>query len=193
MNPKRQLIEACIEGDRKAQEELYKACFSPLMTICNRFANSKDDAAVLLNGAFLKIFQNIKKQNPDIPFMAWARRITVNHCINEYRKNKTRSKHIDIAEDNELDYHANSIIPSQNEKGEYPPETLKRVRQEILNLPNTTQEVFQLFVFEGLSHQEIAQNLGMKEGTSKWHVNNARKILKNALKQTLKVLSSIAL
>ena len=66
MNPKPQLIEACKKGDRKAQEELYKQCFSPLISICFRFANNKDDPAILLNEAFFKILQNIEKQNPTV-------------------------------------------------------------------------------------------------------------------------------
>lgn len=192
MNPNRQLIEACIKGDRKAQEELYKFCFSPLISICFRFANSKDDAAALLNEAFFKILQNAEKQNPEVPFMAWARRITVNHCINEYRKDQTRKKHIEVAEDDVLDLHGVAEFELDDD-GNYSAETLEIVRKEILNLPPTTQEVFQLFILEGLSHQEIANSLGMKEGTSKWHVNNARKILKDVLKGTLNKISSLVL
>ncbi len=192
MNPKRQLIEACIKGDRKAQEELYKLCFSPLISICFRFANNKDDAAILLNEAFYKILLNIDKQNPDVPFMAWARRITVNYCINEYRKDKTRKKHVDVVEAEILENQSSKILDIEK-VDENSAKRLKRVREEILTLPSTTQEVFQLFVFEGFSHQEIANSLGMKEGTSKWHVNNARKILKEVFKNTVKVLSSLVL
>ena len=192
MNPNRQLIEACIKGDRKAQEELYKFCFSPLISICYRFANSKDDAAALLNEAFFKILENVEKQNPKVPFMAWARRVTVNHCINEYRKDQTRKKHVEVAEDETLEKHGIHEI-ELDEDGMYSAEALELVKKEILNLPATTQEVFQLFILEGLSHQEIADNLGMKEGTSKWHVNNARKILKDVLKGSLKFVSSIVL
>lgn len=192
MNPDRQLIEACKKGDRKAQEELYKQCFSPLISICHRFSNNKDDAAILLNESFFKILQNIDKQNPDIPFMAWARRITVNYCINEYRKDKTRHKYIENTDDYSLEKHSKPTTTNE-ENEDYSAEVLELVKQEILNLPSTTQEVFQLFILEGLSHQEIASSMGMKEGTSKWHVNNARKILKEVLKGTLKIISSLVL
>ncbi len=192
MNPKPQLIEACKKGDRKAQEELYKQCFSPLISICFRFANNKDDAAILLNEAFFKILQNIEKQNPNIPFMAWTRRITVNHCINEYRKDKTRKKYIETTDDETLSRHSDLEI-DLDDSGEYSAEVLEIVKKEILNLPATTQEVFQLFILDGLSHKEIADSLGMQEGTSKWHVNNARKKLKEVLKGTLKIISSLVL
>lgn len=188
----RKLIEACAKEDRKAQHELYKLCFSPLLSICYRFSNNKDDASILLNEAFYKILQNIDKQNPDIPFFAWAKRITVNYCINEYRKNNTRKKYVANAEHDELDQAVVYQIEVDEDQN-YSERDLERVKQEILNLPPTTQEVFQLFILDGYSHQEIGELLDMKEGTSKWHVNNARKKLKAIFKDTLNILSGIAL
>lgn len=191
MEIKKQLLKACIEEDRKAQEELYKLCFSPLISICFRFSNNKDDASILLNEAFFKILKNLEKQNPDVPFMAWATRITVNHCVNEYRKNNTRAKHVTTV-DSRIEEFGEQDDTSFNEK-EISPETMKKVRKEILNLPTTTQEVFQLYVFQHCSHKEVAELLEMKEGTSKWHLNNARKILRSVLSETRKLMSSIAL
>ena len=192
MNPNPQLIKVCKKGDRKAQEELYKQCFSPLINICYRFANNKDDAAILLNESFFRILQNIEKQNSNIPFMAWARRITVNYCINEYRKDKTRKKYVEVTDDETLSRYSDTEI-ELDDSGEYSSEILEIVKKEVYNLPSTTQEVFQLFILDGLSHKEIADSLGMQEGTSKWHVNNARKKLKEVLKGTLKIISSLVL
>lgn len=189
----RELIKACSDGDRKAQEELYKKCFAPLLSICYRFANNKDDAVILLNEAFYKILTNIEKQNPDIPFFAWAKRITVNYCIDEYKKANNKKKVVAEAEDaDELENKANLTI-DEEETERYPPDLLAKAKEEILNLPATTQEVFQLFALEGYSHREIADIMGIKEGTSKWHVNNARKMLKAVLKRSMKVMSTLVL
>ncbi|MBD78622.1 MAG: hypothetical protein CL840_06870 [Crocinitomicaceae bacterium] len=192
MEVDRKLIEACIKGDRKAQHKLYKDCFAQLLSICYRFANNKDDACILLNGAFFKVLNNLHKQNEEIPFMSWAIRITVNHCISEYRKENTRKKHLTPVDPEDLEHHAELRVLDEGEK-EYNPEVLKRVQEEVLNLPPTTQEVFQLYVFQGFTHNEVAQQLDMKEGTSKWHLNNARKILKSVLSSSLKLMSSIVL
>ncbi|MDB9984140.1 RNA polymerase sigma factor [bacterium] len=118
--------------------------------------------------------------------------MTVNHCINEYRKDKTRKKYIETTDDETLSRHSDLEI-DLDDSGEYSAEVLEIVKKEILNLPATTQEVFQLFILDGLSHKEIADSLGMQEGTSKWHVNNARKKLKEVLKGTLKIISSLVL
>lgn len=192
MKIREQLIESCIKEDRKAQEELYKLCFAPLISICYRFSNSKDDAAILLNEAFFKILNNLEKQNPEIPFKAWATRITVNHCISEYRKNNTRSNYITTVDEDGIEKFGELDKPDVDEK-DISRETMKKVRSEILNLPPTTQEVFQLFVFQNCTHKDVADLLEIKEGTSKWHLNNASKILRSVLSETRKLMSSIAL
>ena len=192
MKIREQLIESCIKEDRKAQEELYKLCFASLISICYRFSNNKDDAAILLNAAFFKVLKNLEKQNPDIPFMAWASRITVNHCISEYRKNNTRTKHVTTLDEDGIAKFGDVDELDVNKK-DISPETMKKVRTEILNLPPTTQEVFQLYIFQNCTHKEVADLLEIKEGTSKWHLNNARKILRSVLSETRKLMSSIAL
>ncbi len=66
--------------------------------------------------------------------------------------------------------------------------------KELLNeLPDSSQEVFQLYVLEGYNHREIGEILGISEGTSKWHLNNARKILRRLLKENLNINRRVAL
>ncbi|MBD78625.1 MAG: hypothetical protein CL840_06885 [Crocinitomicaceae bacterium] len=192
MKVDRKLIGACIKGDRRAQRELYGLCLDQLLGVCFRFANNEDDASILLNEAFFKILENLENQNKEVPFMAWATRITVNHCISEYRKDRTRKRVITAMEPEDLDQSSQLRI-LDDEKFEYDPRLLKKVRKEILNLPPMTQEVFQLYVFQNCSHYEVAELLGIKEGTSKWHLFNARSILREALIDDMKEVTSIAL
>ncbi len=191
MDVDRSLIESCIEGDRRAQNELYGACFAQLITVCYRFANNKDDAAVLMNLAFFRILENLHKLKKDVPFMAWAIRLTVNNCISEYRKDVTRKKHISPVSFEENERHIELRLLEDKEE-EYDPIVLKRVRAEILKLPPTTQEVFQLYVFQDCTHIEIAELLRIKEGTSKWHLFNARNMLREVLGDSVKTLISMA-
>ena len=85
-------------------------------------------------------------------------------CINEYRKDETRKKYVEVTDDETLSRYSDTEI-ELNDSGEYSSEILEIVKKEIHNLPNTTQEVFQLFILDGLSHKEIADSLGMQEGT----------------------------
>ncbi|MCB0480313.1 MAG: RNA polymerase sigma factor [Flavobacteriales bacterium] len=193
MQFERTTIEACSKGDRKAQERLYKQLFAPLLSICFRFANNKDDAVILLNESFYRILKNLEKQNPDVPLFGWAKRITINHCIDQYKKETTRKKYVENVDFDKLEQSADLSIGDDDEADELTPELLQKVKEEILHLPKTTQEVFQLFVLEGCSHKEIAELMDIKEGTSKWHVNNARTLLKAMVKGSIKIISSIAL
>ena len=149
MNVDRSLIESCIKGDRKAQNELYKVCFGQLITVCYRFTNNKDDAANLLNEAFFRILENLHKQNKDLPFMAWASKVTLNNCISEYRKDTTRKKHMNLVsfEDNERQIEFRLF---EDIEDEYDPIVLKKVRTEILKLPPTTQEGFSIICLSKL-------------------------------------------
>ena len=64
------ILRACAEGDRRAQNELYRLCYSPLMSVCMRYKSDRDDAAAMLNVGFLKILQNIDKYQSSTPFVA---------------------------------------------------------------------------------------------------------------------------
>ena len=123
--------------------------------------------------------------------MAWAIRLTVNNCISEYRKDVTRKKHISPVSFEENERHIELRLLEDKEE-EYDPIVLKRVRAEILKLPPTTQEVFQLYVFQDCTHIEIAELLRIKEGTSKWHLFNARNMLREVLGDSVKTLISMA-
>lgn len=189
-----QLIDDCCSGDRKAQEKLYKICFSPLINICHRFSNSKDDAAILLNESFYKIITQLASHDRNVSFLAWAKRITLNHCIDQYRKKNRHQTR--VMEDVDLEV----TEGVEDEPFEVPEkdspshaEFLREVKEEILSLPQPTQEVFQLFVLEGFSHKDIARLLNMKEGTSKWHVSNARKMLRRVFRTTLNKMSTLEL
>jgi DNA-directed RNA polymerase specialized sigma24 family protein len=80
------LIKRIVKQDRKAQLELYRICFSTLMSVAFRYKKNEEDAAALANEAFLKILTNIAKYNSISPFEAWIRRIAINTAIDDYKK-----------------------------------------------------------------------------------------------------------
>ena len=173
MNPDPQIIERCLKQDRRAQECLYRDCFALLMGICSRYYQNREDAVAVLNLGFLKVLTNLKKKRPEVPFKAWISRIMINTIIDEYRKTrayKERMSPVDFSEP-----HEEPEVSHFNE-GEINLDA-GDIERLLLQLPPTTRQVFNLFAIDGYSHKEIADLLRMSEGTSKWHVANARKQL----------------
>src|SRR5438552_16602854 len=82
------LINRCIKGERKAEYELFKLCFSYLMSICIRYTRQQEKAKEVLNMGFYKVITNLKKYDQAQPFKPWLRRVMINTLINEYKKEK---------------------------------------------------------------------------------------------------------
>lgn len=175
MNIQPQLIALCIKRDRKAEYELYKNTYSYLMSICLRYTRDKDTASELLNVGFMKILSNLEKYNLAIPFKVWIRRIMVNTLIDEYRKNKRERERVTYVEE----YYDSSDYSEANEA--VSKFDCQQIYEMIAQLPEATRQVFNLFVIDGYAHKEIADMLGISEGTSKWHLNAARQKLKEQI------------
>ena len=168
------LIKRLVKQDRKAQMELYRICFSLLMSVAYRYKKNEEDAAALSNDAFLKILTNIKKYNSNNPFEAWIRRIAINTAIDDYRKNKKREEMFEAADSFEgIEKVTYNEIDNQIETEE--------LNDMLLELPKATRVVFNLFAIDGYSHKEITEELGIGLETSKWHMKEARKRLKAVL------------
>lgn len=172
-----QLINLCLKQNRKAESALYKYCFTKLMPICYKYYNSKDDSLAQLNKAFLKIIINLNKFDSTKSFDAWIKTITVNTIIDEFRVNNKRNVlFIDKDyEDVEANFHPFNLNEAEAKL------TADDIQIHIQQLPESSKIVFNLFTIDGYGHKEIGEMLGINEGTSKWHLNNARKILRKKL------------
>lgn len=174
LSEEKTLILACIKEDRVAQEKLYKNYYQALITICLRYTHNEQDAVHILNQSFLKIFQHIHTYNPELASLyTWMQTIVVRTALDWLRANqKWNNNEMNFDDDNDI-----SVSPSIYGKlnGN---DILKIIQQ----LPPTTQTVFNMYVFEGFTHAEIAKQLNIREGTSKWHVSDARNKIKQILK-----------
>lgn len=167
------LIAACIQGQPKAQEELYRALYPVMMSICSRYERNRQDAAALLNHGFLKVLRNLHKRRPEVPFEPWVRRIMINTVIDGFRRQRERrSTEVLEMPDDTTNSDVNDYL--RHMEAEAFAELLHR-------LPPMSRNVFNLFAIDGMPHAEIAERLQISEGTSKWHVANARTILKKAI------------
>ena len=167
------IIEGCKQQNRKAQEALYKAYYKAMMTICLRYTRNEDDAVEVLNNGFLKVFQHIQRYDPaQASLYTWIRTIVVNSCLDFIRKRNRTESHQEL--NNNVEVHVPAEIVSRLRASDL----LALVR----SLPPSTGAVFNLYVIEGYSHKEIGGLLGISEGTSKWHLSEARKQLQQKIK-----------
>jgi len=160
-----QWVEQCKQSDRKAQEALYRHFFPLFMPVCMTYVENNDDAVDIYNRAFLKIFNSLPTFENRGVFGAWARRIIVNSAIDFLRRSKKTKWQTPIEDAKEV-YLDASVISDL---------TTREILALFRFLPPSQRTVMNLFVVEGHSHAEIAEQLGISTGTSKWHLNQARK------------------
>lgn len=175
----KELLKLCVKDDRKAIHMLYEYCFRVFMPVCYRYHNNEEDARSSLNIGFMKILKGLESVDDDVNFPAWSKRIIVNTLIDEYRKKRNYNSRVSSKEtERELDIEA---VPESNEaESNFGYESLLKLIKE---LPEVSQKVFNLYVIEGYNHKEIGDLLGISEGTSKWHLSTARKVLREKLEK----------
>lgn len=168
-------VGACREGNARAQRKLFKHFYSMAMQICMRYAGSTDEAADMLNEGFLKVFSNLDKYENTGSFEAWLKRVVSNAALDYRRKyvQQVELVELDGLPDMQIaDYSVNDAVANISSQ---------ELIGLIQTLPPVTRTVFNMFVFEGFSHREIAEEMGITENTSAWHVNSARSKLKELI------------
>lgn len=166
------LIKGCIAGDRKSQKALYDKYANMIFGVIRRYESSMEIAEEILNDAFILIFTKLNQYSFSGSFEGWMRRITVNCAIDHYRRNVKHQKVINTDFETIDPY----IEDDAASKLYY-----KELLQIIYTLSESQRMVFNLFVFEDYSHKEIAEQLGISEGYSKWYLNDARKKIKDKI------------
>jgi RNA polymerase sigma-70 factor (ECF subfamily) len=165
-----ELVRACARNDRRAQEALYRRFFPGMLQMCRRYTQDENAALDILNTGFLRVFQKIDRFAFKGSLEGWIRRI-VYHAIADHFRNNARYAHFLVLEEQD------DSIAEQGHDRLFEEDLLHLIRQ----LSPASQEVFRLYAIEGYSHAEIAETLGMSEGTSKWHLSTARQRLRAQL------------
>jgi len=174
----KRLIDGCLANDRACQKEIY-ALFSPsMMSLCLRYTKDRQEAEEVLQDGFLQMYRRIQQFKNTGTFEGWLRKIMINCALQKYRRISNRFRKVVISE--EL-YYLPSDLSVSNQLQE------KELIRLIQSLPPACRLVFNLYVFEGLKHREIARLLEISEGTSKSNLFDARNILKKQLKREFQI------
>lgn len=167
------VISKAKKGDKEAFKFLYDNLKTRWYMICLRYMSNRTDADDALQNALVNIFSKIKQFDESKgEFSAWSSRIVVNDCIMLLRKLNKRMQDVEVEEDWNIHDPGESVLDAMSRK---------ELMTLIQKLPDGYRIVFNMFVIEGYSHQEIAETLNISVGTSKSQLFKAKKMLKQAL------------
>jgi RNA polymerase sigma factor (sigma-70 family) len=172
----REIIKGCRKRRRENQKELYEMFYAYGMSITLRYADSRNEAVDILNDAFMKVFENIRKYDQHQPFKPWLRQIIVNTAINHFHKNKKLRKW-ERLDDTGAEIASEEQIISGISYDE--------IVDMVQKLTPGYRAVFNLHVIEGFTHEEISGMLDISVGASKSNLSRAKKNLRVLLENKL--------
>lgn len=167
------LIAGSIAGDRRLQKELYHRYASKMFGVCLRYTGKQDEAEDVLQEGFIKVFKKIESFRSEGSFEGWIRRIFVNTAIEHFRR-KNYLQPITEKEESTIEGKYVSVLDNLAEK-----DIVKLVQ----DLSPGYRTVFNMYVVEGYTHKQIADALGISEGTSKSQLSRAKTILQDMVKK----------
>ncbi len=174
------IISGCLQNDRRAQEELFKLYYGKMLSVCMRYRGDRDSAEEILQEGFIKIFDKLEAFDYKGSFEGWMRRIMANTAIDSIRK----SKKDPLLSDNDEDFKMGSEDPVVDKEDiELTSIKAEIAMEAIHSLSPAYRAVFNLYVLEDYTHKEIAEILGISEGTSKSNLSKAKLNLQKILKE----------
>lgn len=168
------LATRCKNRDAEAQREVYRRYASTFMAVCMRYARNREEAEDLLQDGFIRIFDYLHQYRCEGSLEGWARRVMVTTCINH-----TRTRHRELEKEGLDEFHEQTLGDGFTDYAIR--FELKELMAMVQELPNQYRTVFNLFVIDGYNHQEIADMLGISQGSSKSNLSRARAILQKRI------------
>ena len=171
----KELIAGCLRNDRQFQELLYRKYFAAMWRMVSRYTQDRQAAQEIINNGFLRAFKKLHSFSHKGSLEGWLRKL-VFHSLSEYFKQ--HNKYLQL-----LVFDETSVANSHSTKTESALHHLyfEDLMKLIQTLPPATRQVFELYAIQGFSHMEIANQVNISIGTSKWHLSTARKQLQQLL------------
>ena len=170
------IIEGCTNGNQEAQNQLFFKYRSLLFGVCLRYAQHRHEAEDLLQDGMIVIYRDLYQYKPTGALGAWLRRVMVNVCLQHLRK-----KHR-IIPTISLENYGERLETDEDLFSQFRARALIKMIQQ---LPPGYRMVFNLYVIEGNTHQEIADLMGISINTSKSQLSRAKATLRNLLEKEL--------
>ncbi|MFY7651241.1 MAG: RNA polymerase sigma factor [Chitinophagaceae bacterium] len=178
-----ELLKGCIANKRQSQQIFYSWLKDYAVAICYPYAGNKQDLEDLVAEGFLKVFKNIHLYNNNLygtsaaAFKAWFKRVLINNAISILKK----EKHFHYKDASEVEM----LMIEDNCTGILDHLSYKEIVEAIKQLPPAYRTVFNLYVMEGMPHEDIAELLGINAGTSRSNLFKAKEILKKTLNKKM--------
>jgi RNA polymerase sigma factor (sigma-70 family) len=169
--PDSDIIQGCLEGNPRMQEQLYRQYAPKMYAVCLRYSGQPEDAQDILQDGFVKVYRNLSRFRGEGSFEGWMRRIFVNTAIEHYRKS-VKMYPVTESQENQVEDRDWSAFDKLS---------VKDLMSLIQGLSPGYRTVFNLYVVEGYTHREIGEMLGISEGTSKSQLARAKTILQNLI------------
>jgi RNA polymerase sigma factor (sigma-70 family) len=167
-----ELINGCQAKNRSCQYKIYAIYGPVMMALCLRYSKNREEAEEVLQDGFLKVYRCISQFSNKGSFEGWIRKIMINSALQRFRGKANQYNLVSLVEEQFFLNKESSLTDRLGEK-----ELIRLIQK----LPPASRMVFNLHVFEGLKHREIAAFLNITEGTSKSNLFDARKILQTHL------------
>ena len=168
------LIQKCIQGDRMAQRKMYELLAPRFFPVCIRYVGDRTVAEDILQEGFVALFAKLDTYTGSGSFDGWARRIFINASLMYLRKNDVLKDSEDISEIRKMSSDGENALDKIG---------FKELIDVIATMPAGFRTVFNMYVLEGFTHKEIADELGITESTSRTQLSRGRIWLQNRLEQ----------
>ncbi len=178
MTTEKDLIQGCINKDRSLQRQLYERYCKRMFVVCLRYSKGRLEAEDILQESFIKVFENIHTFRNDCPLEAWIKRIVINTALKHNRSKLYLYPAYDVQAMDE------QLPDEELTLSQY---SMQELLGMIQQLAPRYQVVFNLYAIEGYQHNEIAQMLGIPEGTSKSQYARARVQLQNMISENKRI------
>lgn len=172
------ILELCKRGDRMAQQALYKQYKNKMYVLCLRYANNREDAEDMLQEGFVKVFKDLHQFKGMGSLEGWIRKVILHVALQFLRKQK-QLKLIPAFEGWE------NLHTTEIEEEPFDRELVQKILFLMQRMPVGFRTVLNLYIMEGYSHQQIAEELDISVGTSKSQLNRAKKHLRELVEKTI--------
>ncbi len=170
INIHQDLLDRCIDGDKKAQFEIYRLYYKSMYNSSLRIVDVPEEAEDIMQESFLTAFHKLKTYSGDVSFGAWLKKIVINRSLDALRKRKVlfEELHTELPVVNEPEPEEASI-------------TVEEIKAAINSLSDGFRTILSLILLEGYDHEEVSEILGIKNVTSRTQFSRARQRLREIL------------